>query len=686
MKRFVLGLTVLALACSSAWAHGGAYRGPAGEVPPNLRKPQDPPPPPDGGTPTPPPEEGPGGTPTPPDAGPGRGAPPPPPGSNPNGPGNVGGGVPGGGAPSGGTTTQPGKKAAGPKALSYESWMFWWAYNKDVILQLKSALKQFEKGIQSGSAIGSFGRKHDRNKSDTATPTEEKILNVVLPALEKANDSKLHFDIQAGAVIALGKVGSTQPKHSARIAKALIDIMKNKDGSSHFSVEESGALALGLLQNKDEGILTALCDTLTDGRARQRTRAFAAIALGLLEVAKDDAGYELVTETLRSIMKSSKEAQQDVQVCALIGMGLSGDVVFVDELLPMVKDSRAYKTTKLNDVVRSYAAAAIGKIGSRNPDVARKEVIDVLKRAMTGKGAHTVRSAVIAYGQIGQQAGLEAGIMADMVKALAYVANRGEGQAQNYALIALGKIGGAAQDLSLRNKVYATLSRAMTKGSFTGKPFAGLALGLMGRTMSGKSADTAKESIRDAVRYEFDNYRGAPTNRGAYAIALGMLKDKKSVPAMIKVLADRGEERKLRGFVAVALGMIGDGSAKKAIKDALMEKQDRDLRVDTAVAAGLIGDSSAIAALVSILNEDKVSLFVQGSVTLALGSIGDARAIDPLVKIVQDGRTPDLNRALAAVALGNLGDRNDVPVLSRLSEDVNYRATINSVQEVLSIL
>jgi HEAT repeat protein len=165
-----------------------------------------------------------------------------------------------------------------------------------------------------------------------------------------------------------------------------------------------------------------------------------------------------------------------------------------------------------------------------------------------------------------------------------------------------------------------------------------------------------------------------------------MLGDRKAVPALIKVLDNRGEVKRLRGACAVALGMIRDTRARDAIKKALAEKEDRDLRVDTAVAAGLLGDTTVIPTLIDILRDDTSSLFIQGSVSLALGRIGDRRAIEPLVEMMESEKVQDLNRALAAVALGLLGDRNALPVLSRLSDNVNYRASINAMDEVLTIL
>jgi HEAT repeat protein len=364
-------------------------------------------------------------------------------------------------------------------------------------------------------------------------------------------------------------------------------------------------------------------------------------------------------------------------------MGLSGDPSYAPDLLTMVKEGRAYKTKKLKDLVQCYAASAIGKLAETNPGVATKDTVEILKKAMISEGLNTVRSAVIAFGQLGSQPNVDEKLVQQMVYSLEYMVKKGESQAANFALISLGKIGGAVADSRLRNKIFDTLKTAMKKGSYSSKPFGALALGLMGRTAT--NADS-RDAFREAVRFEFREYKGDPKNRGAYAIALGMLEDQDASADLIKILEDRGAVKDLRGSCAIALGLIRDMAARKAVMAALQEPEDRDLRVDTAVAAGLLGDSQAIPVLAEILQDDKSSLFVQGSVSLALGRIGDHRAVDPLVNLLEDEKGQDLNRALAAVALGLLGDRRDLPVLSRLSKDVNYRAQINAMEEVLSIL
>ena len=50
------------------------------------------------------------------------------------------------------------------------------------------------------------------------------------------------------------------------------------------------------------------------------------------------------------------------------------------------------------------------------------------------------------------------------------------------------------------------------------------------------------------------------------------------------------------------------------------------------------------------------------------------------------GARPDLTRALVAVALGQIADQSDIRVLSRVSKDINYRAAVLSLDEILTIL
>ena len=77
---------------------------------------------------------------------------------------------------------------------------------------------------------------------------------------------------------------------------------------------------------------------------------------------------------------------------------------------------------------------------------------------------------------------------------------------------------------------------------------------------------------------------------------------------------------------------------------------------------------------------------VKGQVVLALAKIGDARAVDPLVTLLEDEKQQDLTRALACAGLGVIGDLEWLPSLSRISLDVNYRASTDLINEVLSLI
>jgi HEAT repeat protein len=342
---------------------------------------------------------------------------------------------------------------------------------------------------------------------------------------------------------------------------------------------------------------------------------------------------------------------------------------------------------KLGDMERAWVISALGKI---EDPAALDPITDQLKR----KGLYAQRSAMIAMGQLLPQVDTKTQI--EYVRKLARVIdNESDVTAKNFGVIALGRIGGAeTADEDIRDVCASVLKRAFKDGNkATERPFAALALGLLGFEANGISKSKEfRYELAEVIRPELAELRGDKIALGAQAIALGMLGDnrKETTDLLISILKDRGQEKKLRGAAAMSLGLIGDPKAKEAIMTALQEREDRDLRVDTAVAAGLLGDSAAIEKLVEVLSDPKASQFVLGSVALALGQIGDHNAIDPLIKILEpekpNGVYPDLTRALVAVALGQIADQSDIRVLSNLSKDINYRASVGALDEILTIL
>ena len=63
-----------------------------------------------------------------------------------------------------------------------------------------------------------------------------------------------------------------------------------------------------------------------------------------------------------------------------------------------------------------------------------------------------------------------------------------------------------------------------------------------------------------------------------------------------------------------------------------------------------------------------------------------AGGIEPLIELMKSDKEQELTRALACAGLGIIGDINWIPALSAISKDINFRASGDAFNEVLSIL
>jgi HEAT repeat protein len=672
MKRvlLVLAATSVLLALSSrdapVLAHGGQYRGPAGEVPPNSRDPRDPQPPPEGpATPTPPSS---GDTGTPGDGGgPVTPNPEPPKPKTPNGTGPIGDG-PGGGE----RTGTP--RAGAPKVMSFDNWLFWWNHNKDEFILRRTAMRAREASISSRGSAHFYGAAGGRNRVDRHPASEKVIFERVVPALGRLIGNRdIHPDIRGGAVIALARCGRPED------VPAILALARPGADEDNL-VLESAILSLAMMQVKTPAVREFLVTFLDDMDRPFRARAFAALAIGLL---RDDSPEAFAALARRL---DGREATLDLPVCALTAIGLIGDEARVADLLRWL-EAGGCGTAKFKDLERAHLIGALGRIGSPK---AMKAVETALLRGDT----LTRRSAVIAFGQILPQAE-PAAQLSGVNRLVAALKDEDDNTARGFGLVSIGRLGGAdGAPEAVRKAAEAVLLREFRGGPEPTRPFAALALGILAFEWGEEPVKPAemKYAVIDALRGDLAALRGDKVALGADAIALGLVgeRDPDTVKLLVRILDDRGMEKKLRGSAAVALGLIGDLAARDSILRVLEEREDRGLRVDAAIGAGLLGDASAVERLAAILSEPKSTQFVLGSVALALGQIGDARALDGLMAVVEpekvDGKYPDLTRALAVVAVGQIVDRAEVRVLYRLSKDVNYRASVNALEEVLSIL
>jgi HEAT repeat protein len=298
------------------------------------------------------------------------------------------------------------------------------------------------------------------------------------------------------------------------------------------------------------------------------------------------------------------------------------------------------------------------------------------------------RSAVVALGQIGPAC--PTSTLRSVVGALESAAtNAADGQERSFAAVSLGRIGGAkGADAALRQRIVKSLVRQMdAKGRGQTPAFAALALGLVGRGILADGGAAPEEDVRAPLRAKFGEV-GDPEIRGAFAIASGLVRDPLAADALLKTLSDGGADKRIRGWSALALGLIGAREAVPAIRATLKNETDRELRFHAATAAGLLRDPGAMDDVLALLSDRDASNYELGSALLALGQIGDERAVDALVEIVTDtkGRWRPETRSVAVVALGRIGDKRDLPALAHVAADVNYRTNVPAIEELVSIL
>ncbi|MHC4937563.1 MAG: HEAT repeat domain-containing protein [Planctomycetota bacterium] len=653
MRATLLLAALLGLLVGSAWAHGGSFRGPNGGVPPGLRQPFDPEPPP----PPPSPPGGPGGSTTPERRGPN---------TDPDGrtPGSGGGPVPP-------PTDGPGnRKRANTTPMTFDSWRFWWAYNNDDILNLKSHIH--ERGLSSATPARFLTRQDENNVRDPSLATRRRVITDVIPALRNSlNRPRDHEDIHGGALVALGKVGSMD--HVALFENAAFDRLKTSKGATvklGLQATESGVLALGMLPNLDpqekKEVREICLRIIADDKMRSRERAWAAVCLGLQQDAEAiqplvdllDRGYD-------------GEAKRNVPAGILCALGLIGSDAPREMLEKRLVDR------KDDARVQAYIGYALGKIGNA-------ESVPVLTRILKGRSYSRFarRSAATALGLCAANA--DPDVQDAAVKSLKRYIDKSSGDrtGENFATIALSRIGS--------DEAIKTLIGLIDKGSRMLKPYAALGLGTLSwyRAQDKQPLDPATlDRIRKVVAKGSRKYADTET-KAAFMIARGLLKDRSAIEECVKIVSRRGDDR-LRGPCCVALGLMGrEGvteEVKTALRDALKERRSADLRRDAATALGLLRDADTVDLLLEELKNAR-SFTVQGQIILAIGTIGDERAIQPLIEILDNTSRPDATRAMAAVGLGMIGDLLEVPRLSRLSKDYNYRASVADLDELLYIL
>ena len=664
-----------------AHAHGGQYRGPGDTVPPGG-----------GGA------GGGGGGPSSGPVGPTT------PGSG--GPTTPGAGAPGapGGSSGGGPTTGSG----GGTGSDLTQWTFWWEFNKEPYLNLKSHV---HRALEETGGDGFLGQGSHSKAKDSLKPTEQQVRETIVPALLEALEGETNNDIVTGAMIALAKIGDAgtetgDSKFEGVFSRFLSD--KNQE------IAETAAVAMGILGNSRS--IPALASLLADSdRGRKlvaqpevgyRTRAFAAYGLGLIgaRTAREEDRQQIVT-VLRQALETDSTKSRDLKVSCIVAMGLV-PLATIDpgtqaekkgDLLPPESCRTAqleYLLAFLQNeaqhyLVRAHCPCALARLLSGLPDeqhrTYRERIASNLIERLDPKRKEKeqlVQSAVLALGMIGTNDDgnpLDRRIRESVASAIKDVSDQ---QTRNFSLIALAKIGGTFASGNTDAEggiedVTKTLVTQLTEGKSGVRSWAGLACGVMGRKLGDANFNsprisTLQGTVRSCLQEEKD-----PDRIAALAISAGIMGDIEAAKALMGHLAKQKDD--VQGYVAIGLGLMNARGAIEQIEK-LVEgsKYKPETLKQSAIALGLLGDKEVVPKLVGLLQEAR-GLASQAAIASALGFIGDRRSIDPLVQMLQNDELTGAARGFAAVALGIIGDKEALPWNSKIGLDLNYRASTETL-------
>lgn len=688
---FTLALSLSLAAPSQALIHGGTYRGPSDTVPPSGG----------GGS-------GGGGSPTP---GPGQ------PGNTPPGPGRTGGantpGQPGGGGGPGNPA-----RTGGEVEPDLSSWQYWWGFNKEPFLNLRAHLDSL--GVATGSDEDWLGRGQRDQVRNVLRVSEETIRNKVVPLLLEALESERSNDIRSSAMVALARIGDLRDENGrSRFADAIAKFLDDPNQE----LSETAAVSLGILA--DTGQLPRLIalargeraglagsGAVGGGEVPLRTRAFAAYGLGLIGCTADEAARREINGAMRKLLdgEGKRMAQRDLQVACLTTIGLtplapdaSGGELPAEDLRSL-EDQIAYLLAYHADesnpaLVRAHAPTAMmrllsdgaaGESGSPavNP-LLRERVARALLASLpkTSRATNELRqSAVQALGRIADADGdpldveIRTALMAMSRDAI-------DQQARHFAYIALAQCGsragtGAGDPLEAVNtkdrerNVRSFLTSSLARGTGQIPSWSALSLAILERQLDERhraGSSDAKQALASALAGA-----GNPSDRGAMAIACGLVRD---VGALDRLLSNLAKLRDVeaRGATAIGVGLLGDRSAIEPVQQLVRSSRYQpDLLKNAAIALGLLGDRNAVSLLVEMLDKSE-ALSSQAALSTALGFIGDTRSIDPLIELAQRDSATDMARAFAVVALGLICDKEPLPWNAKIGVDSNYRANTPSL-------
>jgi len=426
-------------------------------------------------------------------------------------------------------------------------------------------------------------------------------------------------------------------------------------------------------------------------------RAFAAYGLGMIgESSRDVALRGAIVKDLVTMLEHEDTAP-DLRAAAMTAMGLVP--------LPVVEGHAAcycgtckvegpetslqaqvtylmrYFTAKkeFGPATRAQTATTLARLIEAQPVGMPPELKEGVADLLIGSLERSARqptmikeSSVLGLGLIGD-ADDEA-----VDKWIRWALNRSAGSGspleRRFALMSLAMVGsrGGSGDEAFAGTpgVRSDLLHHLSRGRKTVKPWAGLALGVMGYHLS-DNGQARDPKVDLALRNVLKRVRSVE-DFGAYALASGLRRDKESSDLLLSKIAKLKDEG-ARAYAALGLGLMGSQEAIEPLQEIVARSEETPVLVARAgLALGLLGDHTVVPRLLdTMITADPVA---ERALTQALGYLGDERSIEKLIELTLDKKVKKGVREAAVVALGFLGDTSAESWRSALARGANYRA------------
>ncbi|MCA8979046.1 MAG: hypothetical protein KDC14_03385 [Planctomycetes bacterium] len=568
-----------------------------------------------------------------------------------------------------------------------ERWQEWWAHNEERWLDLRTRVRSAQASPE--------GRTTTHERAADAVFLSQHVIPALIASL--ADDQP--EAVRREALLALAEIGAPELRR-ADAADDFNRLALQAARSPRQALAESALVAIGLAGGDEHvrklvhvlhgcGDGTAWLET---GRISDRQRAFAAYGLGLASVQSENHDLRrYVVHHLDMTLAREPGAPDDVRTACVQAMGLAAlpwcdrGTDEVDGRIPAeCRESQLVFLTELVEdrredrIVRAHAATSVARLLVGAPEAWREEIGTRLCKQFEDRRdtpRELRQSLALALGMTGDSDGdaLDKRVRRDLEKAIAST----DQPTRHFATLALAETAarpgiGAGEPLGAAASVRRDMLSQLARGKSTQRPWAGLALGLLGSGLNECGALPSEDASR-ALASRLGDAR-SPEEVGAYALALGLRQDGQERGAIEEKLADFAGRDEARGHLALSLGLLGARNAQEPLRTVELDSSRRPwvLR-QTSVALAMLDDGELPARLSRELSATK-SLPEGVGLAHSLGRVGGRAAAETLLARLQDPQLPDVARGACAGALGEIHARGRFPWQTHYAAGANYLA------------